>query len=323
MHNVFGADRDDTFVSRDLTVFILTFNESQHIERAIRSAQRVAAEVLVVDAFSADDTVSRAQRLGARVIQHAWTNHATQVNWAITHGDIRSDWIMRLDADEFLDDELATGLSVALRAAHDGIAGFDINRRIRFLGHDIRHGGMSPLWVTRIWRNGQARCEARRMDEHMMLTTGTTGRLRGLIIDENLNSLSWWTQKHNRYASHEAIELLRRNAAPPTADEEGAGLNPQARRKRLLKNRVYARLPLGMRAWLYFLYRVVLRLGFLDGARGMIFHTLQGLWYRLLVDAKIAEVNARMARDGCVLEEAVRRALLEPDTAPAAAQRRS
>ena len=300
-----------------LSVVILTFNEALHIERCIRSARRVADEVLVVDSYSTDDTVARAQRLGARVLQHPWTNHATQMNWALDNGGIRSEWVMRLDADEFLDDRLLGSLPRALSETPEDVGAFEVNRRIRFMGREIRHGGMAPLWVTRIWRNGWAHCEARWMDEHIVLNRGRISRLPGAIIDDNLNTLTWWTQKHNLYANREAVDLLDRRYGLGLAEQAASGLNRQARVKRWLKNRVYARLPLGVRPWLYFFYRAVLRLGVLDGARGMMFHTLQGLWYRLLVDAKVAEVQRAMAENGVNPPDAIRQVLgIEMNPAP-------
>jgi hypothetical protein len=77
--------------------------------------------------------------------------------------------------------------------------------------------------------------------------------------------------------------------------------------KRWLKQKVYARLPLGLRALLYFLYRYFLRLGFLDGWQGLAFHFLQGFWYRFLVDVKVHELETLMRAQGLTLEEAVRR----------------
>ena len=292
-----------------LSVVILTFNEALHIERCIRSAKRVAQEILVVDSYSTDDTVARAQQLGARVLQNPWTNYATQMNWALDNGGIRSEWVMRLDADEVLDEGLLTDLRDRLAAASGDIGGFEVNRRIRFMGREIRHGGMAPLWVTRFWRNGWARCEARWMDEHIVLNRGRISRLPGAIIDDNLNSLTWWTQKHNLYANREAVDLLDRRYELGLAEQAASGLNRQARLKRWLKNRVYARLPLGVRPWLYFFYRAVLRLGVLDGARGMMFHTLQGLWYRLLVDAKVAEVEHAIREGDGEIAEVIHRVL--------------
>ncbi|MBU2787796.1 hypothetical protein HFQ13_06200 [Acidithiobacillus sp. VAN18-1] len=84
------------------------------------------------------------------------------------------------------------------------------------------------------------------------------------------------------------------------------GLSRQARLKRWLKTRLYARLPLGVRPFLFWIYRVIFQLGFLDGLRGLMFHTLQGLWYRLLVDAKVMEVEHAMRQPGVDLATAIR-----------------
>ena len=288
-----------------LTVLILTYNEALHIERCVQSAQRVADEVLVVDSYSCDDTAQRAHRAGARVLQNTWTNHAAQVNWALENGGIQSDWIIRVDADEVLDEELAHGLRQQLESAPVTTTGFEVNRRIRFMGSEIRGGGMAPLWILRIFRNGSARCEARWMDEHMVLSAGRAGRICGSLIDDNLKPLTWWTEKHNHYASLEAVDLLNQEYGLGWVDDVGANLNPQARAKRWAKRHVYGRLPVGVRPWLYFLYRMVMRLGILDGSSGITFHTLQGLWYRQLVDAKVREVKQAVTR-GCDISEAVR-----------------
>ena len=209
-----------------LTVLILTYNEALHIERCVRSAQRVADEVLVVDSYSTDATADTARRLGARVLQNGWTNHATQLNWSLQNGSIHTDWVMRLDADEFLDDRLLGSLRRALSEAPEAVGGFEVNRRIRFLGREIRHGGMAPLWVTRVWRNGWARCEARWMDEHIVLSRGRISRLPGAIVDDNLNTLTWWTQKHNLYASREAVDLLDRRHGLGLAEPDGVRTQP-------------------------------------------------------------------------------------------------
>ncbi|PYR93208.1 MAG: glycosyltransferase family 2 protein [Acidobacteria bacterium] len=292
-----------------LTVVVLTFNESLHIERCVRSAQRVADDILVVDSYSTDGTVQQARRLGARVLQNKWQNYATQMNWALERGDICSDWVMRLDADEVLDERLVSAIAHVLESPEQAIGGFEVKRRIRFLGQEIRHGGMAPMWVTRLFRNGSARCEARWMDEHMVILEGRIARLPGSLIDDNLNSLTWWTQKHNQYASREAVDLLDRQYGLNLANAGDTGLNRQARIKRWAKCQIYSRLTLGVRAWLYFFYRMVLRLGILDGARGIMFHALQGLWYRLLVDAKVREVQYAVEREGGDVKEAIRNIL--------------
>ena len=286
-----------------LTIIVLTLNEHLHIRRCIESVQGLAQRVVVVDSGSTDDTVQIASSLGATVLEHPFVNYAMQLNWALNHAPIDTDWVMRLDADEYPDDALRAVLPATLRQPGADVAGFEVCRPTTFLGRRIEHGGMAP-WLLRIWRRGQARCEERWMDEHMAISGGTVMRLPGRIVDHNLNTLTWWADKHNRYANREAVDLLLLREAADKAKLER--LNRQATRKRWLKSQVYAKLPLGVRPFVFWIYRLVFQLGFLDGARGLMFHTLQGLWYRLLVDAKVMEVERAMRTQGLTLQAAIR-----------------
>ncbi len=279
-----------------LTVIILTRDEAQHIERCIASVRAIADRILVVDSGSTDDTCALAAAAGAEVVVNPWVNYARQFNWAIDHCGAGTGWLMRLDADEVVSPELATRLAAFLGdpAAASGVAGVTVDRAIHFLGRKMRWGGMYPVRMLRLWRQGQGRVESRWMDEHVIVD-GALRHLGGDIADINLNSIGWWTDKHNNYATREAIDQLSGGAG----DVAPAGdIGNQARRKRWLKDKVYARLPLGLRPLLYFGYRYVLLLGFLDGWQGLAFHGLQGLWYRFLVDVKIAELRLLMQRRG-------------------------
>ena len=144
------------------------------------------------------------------------------------------------------------------------------------------------------------------MDEHV-LVKGRTDDLSGEIVDDNLNPLGWWTDKHNSYAAREVVDLLNlkhRFSHGTTAADLGSGR--QDARKRWIKENIYARLPAGLRAFVYLLYRLVFRLGFLDGREGVAFHVLQGFWYRYLVDAKLFEVEQYMKREGVSVTVAIR-----------------
>ena len=154
------------------------------------------------------------------------------------------------------------------------------------------------------------------MDEHVIVD-GKVGHVDADFVDDNLNGISWWTDKHNRYASREAAEMLLLSQRDSTRTDISGNTGRSARIKRWIKIRVYARLPLGLRALLYFLYRYFLRLGFLDGWQGLAFHVLQGFWYRFLVDVKVAEVERHMRDTGCALPEAIEQ-VLNIKLAPAA-----
>ena len=284
---------------------ILTFNEEQHLGRCMASLDGVASDIVVVDCFSTDRTLEIAREQGARVIQREWVNHATQFNWALTQLDADTDWVLRIDADEVLTPELAAEIQARLASIGPEIEGVYWGRRMTFQGRLIKHGGVFPVKVLRLFRYGRGQCENRWMDEHIKVG-GPTDEFQGEMIDDNLNPLTWWTEKHNKYASREAVDLLNlEHHFMPHDSVASLRGGKQAGVKRWVKEVVYARLPGGFRAFAYFSYRYFFRLGFLDGPAGTAFHFLQGFWYRYLVDAKVAEVKRHMRENGVSVEQAI------------------
>ncbi|WPL19422.1 SPBc2 prophage-derived glycosyltransferase SunS [Thiorhodovibrio winogradskyi] len=284
---------------------VLTYNESLHLARCLASLREVATGILVVDSFSTDDTMEIAGAHDARVVQRAWVNYATQFNWALTQVDAETDWVLRLDADDYLTPDLIAEIRARLPTLGPEVDGVHCGRRMTFLRQPIRHGGLFPVRVLRLFRYGRGECEHRWMDEHIKVA-GSTVEFAGELIDDNLQSLTWWTEKHNRYASREAVDLLNLEYGfMPHDTVASLRGGQQAGVKRWLKERVYTRLPGGLRAFAYFFYRYVIRLGFLDGQAGAAFHVLQGFWYRYLVDAKVAEVKRAMRERGWDVRTAI------------------
>lgn len=276
----------------DLTVIILTYNEESHIKRCIDSVRNVARNIYVIDSFSTDATVAVAEEMGAIVLQNEWTTHAGQFNWALKNIE-KCEWILRLDADEILDELASSSINGIEKSNFNG---YEIDRSIFFMGARVRWGGVFPVSVVRVFRFSKGFAEDRLMDEHIKIE-GEISNLKGNIFDISLKSLSSWVDKHNGYASLEAAEVIRCECME--VDEVSVGLNKTAMVKRYLKQRVYHRLPLFFRPILYFVYRYVLRLGFLDGVIGLKFHFFHALFYRFLVDAKIDEIK-RFAKDNNV-----------------------
>lgn len=277
-----------------VTVVILTFNEARHIERALRSVAPFAERCVVVDSGSTDDTTGRARALGAEVLTHPFVNQARQFNWALDQLSEGTDWVFRLDADEVVSSELAQEIAARLPYLPDEVVGLTVPRRIAFLRQPIQYGGLFPIHVVRLFRYGRGRSEDLWMDEHIVVD-GQIGALSGEILDDNLNPLGWWIEKHNRYASREALQILLTEGSD-AVEQPSAVMGRQAATKRWLKRNLYGRLPVGLRAAAYFLFRYLLRGGFLDGYRGLAFHVLQGLWYRFLVDAKLYEARQHIAQ---------------------------
>jgi glycosyltransferase involved in cell wall biosynthesis len=280
-----------------ISVIILTHNEEKHIERCIKSLQLITDKIFIVDSFSTDNTVQIATALGAKVVQNTWVNYAKQFNYGIEHNPFKTDWLMRMDADEYILPELADEINAKLTYLPDDIAGIYIKRRVVFMEQWIKRGGYYPIWLLRIWRNGQGICEESWMDEHIKVFKGQTIQFEHDLTDHNLNNLTWWTQKHNMYAIREVIDLLNIRYNFTNAEIVEPNLfGSQEQRKRYLKIK-YASLPLFTRPFLYFIYRYFIKLGILDGKKGLVWHFLQGFWYRFLVDAKVFEVYLRAGKD--------------------------
>ena len=286
----------------DVSVIILTHNEEKHIARCLQSLLLFTDKIFIVDSFSTDRTVEIARSMGAAVVQNPWVNYAIQFNFGIANSPFQTTWLMRMDADEYVLPELAAEINKRLATLPTDIAGVYVKRRVMFFNQWIRHGGYYPIWLLRLWRRGQGICEETWMDEHIKVSTvGTmpakTIQFQQDLVDHNLNNLTWWTQKHNNYAIREVIDLLNiKYNFDDTERVEPNLFGSQEQRTRYLKIQ-YASLPLFTRPFLYFLYRYFFRMGFLDGQRGLIWHFLQGGWYRFLVDAKVFEIYHHAGRD--------------------------
>lgn len=274
----------------NISVIILTYNEKIHIERCIKNAKKFAKDIYLVDCFSNDGTVEIAEALGAKVFQHPWENYSKQFNWALQNLPITTEWVWRMDADEYLSDNLIDELHLKLPSLSDDINGFTAPCLRIFMGKYIKHG-IIPLILLRLFKIKYAVCENRYMDEHIQLSEGKIETLENPFYDDNLNGLTWWTNKHNGYATREAIDLLltEYNLLPQDSIVN-SGAHSEAIRKKKLK---YIKLPLFWRAFAFFILRYFFRLGFLDGKEGFLWHFLQGFWYRTLADAKVYEIKKK------------------------------
>jgi hypothetical protein len=163
------------------------------------------------------------------------------------------------------------------------------SRRTVFMGRWIRHGGHYPVFHTRLYRKNKGRCEDRLYDQHFIVTP-PVAKLTGDLIDVLTSELDVWSIRHIRWAAAEAREMTKGagNSAGQVAPRLGG--DPIGRR-RWLRVSLFGRSPLFLRAFAYFFYRYVVRLGFLDGTEGLVFHFLHACWYRFYIDAKIWEAR--------------------------------
>ena len=292
----------------DLSVIILTYNEELHIRRCLENVLPFAKKVFVVDCFSTDKTKEIASHLGAVVVEHAWPgNQAEQFNWALDNLPISTEWVLRLDADEYLLPELVEELREKLPTLPEDVTGIIFNRRHIFMGKWMRRG-IYPVKLLRVFRHGKGMCEQRLMDEHIQLTEGRAVEFEHDFCDHNLNNLSWFCHKHVNYAIREAVDLLdiELDLTGAAESDNGKEISPQALAKRMKKHQ-YAKQPLFWRSFAYFCYRYFLKGACLDGKVGFIWTFLQGWWYRTLVDAKVFEIKRQCGNDKEKIKALLRR----------------
>lgn len=271
----------------DISVVILAYNEEIHIERCLNNARKFAKEIFIIDSFSTDKTVEIAEKMGAKVYKHAWEYHSKQFNWGLQNLPITTEWVWRMDADEYLSDELIAELHKKFPCLQDDVNGFTAPCLRIFMGKYIKHG-ILPLILLRLFKKKNAVCENRYMDEHIKLSEGIIGELKCPFYDDNLNGLTWWTNKHNGYATREAIDLLLTEYNFNEESVVNSGEHSATIRRKKIK---YTKMPLFWRAFGFFILRYIFRGGFLDGKEGFLWHFLQGFWYRVLADAKVYELK--------------------------------
>lgn len=268
-----------------LTVVVLALDEEANLPACLASLHGLRATLVVVDSGSTDHTLDIAKQAGAVVLSHPFENYAAQRNWAQDHLPASTDWILHLDADERLTAPLVQEINTVLGNQLANVDGFMLRKRTVFLGRWIKHGGHYPAYHLRLFRSERGRCEDRLYDQHFVVQ-GPTGQLRHDYVDVLTSDLTTWTQRHARWADLEAREL---QSPAAQAQVRSALLGNPIERRRWLRTGVYGHAPLFLRAFMYWFYRYVIRRGFLDGQEGLIFHFLQGFWFRFLIDAKIFE----------------------------------
>lgn len=272
----------------DITAIILTKNEENNIERCITSIKNLVKRIVVVDSYSEDSTVEIAKNLGAEIYEHPWKHYADQFNWALDNVDIKTKWVYRIDADEYVTPELSEEIArECKRHADDNVSGFVMKFKIWFLGRFLTHGGVYPFYNLTIFKYGKGRYEDRAMGEHIVLTEGMTIDLKNDCIHYDFKNLDAWIDKHNKYATREVQDY----ECTLKLQQAKTSLYDEAEKAKKMRDGFYYKLPPFFRARLYFWYRYYFKLGFLDGKPGKIYAFMQAYWYRYLVDAKLYELD--------------------------------
>lgn len=259
---------DTKFVPGDLplSIVMISLNEAHHLEDVVRNVSNWARQIFLVDSYSNDETIDKALDLGITVVQRKFLGFGDQWNFAITNLPNNTDWIMKLDPDERISDDLKLSIAHNILNNDNKLDGMIVKRKLWFMG--------KPIPVTqnllRVWRSGQGSFTDVSVNEHVILK-GTAKLISGELIHLDSPNIEHWLDKQNNYSSSEA-EIIFKNM--PLGDKPLLfGTNFQ-RRMWLKKNFRY----LPFKYFLFFLYHFFILKSFMAGKVGFVWS-----WSRVLV----------------------------------------
>lgn len=277
---------------QDLSAVVLAYNEQPNIRHCLESLKGLC-EIHVVDSGSTDATVAICREYTPHVHVHAYTSHAQQWAWALEHLPLKGPWVLAMDADFVLTPQLRERLARELPRMPEGVGGVYVRHLYHFGGGLIRFGGTKSFWL-RLVRRGRARVDTSDLVDFRFAVDGEVRCWREAVVEYNRHDddISVWLRKQDKFALRLAVEEELRRAGAHRWMVKPRLLGNSDQRFVWLRER-WLRLPLFIRPPLYFFYRYVLALGFLDGRAGFLYAALQGFWLRLVVDWKVAELRRR------------------------------
>ena len=281
-------------------------NEATNVRDCLASVS-FAAQVVVIDSASTDDTQTIAEAAAAQVVQFVWNGKfPRKKNWALENISWEHDWVLIIDADERITPDLQREITQAIRRSD--VDGFYLNRRFWFLDGWIKHCGYFPSWNLRLFRHALGRYERIEIPDNMMsgdnevhehiLLNGRAEFLSAPMEHYAFPDIATFIEKHNRYSTWEAAASANLHQQSGGRTLRATPFGTAAERKRWLK-----KLAIGapFRPSLRFVYHYVWKQGFRDGYRGWVLCRLLA-WYEHMIVLKEREVKHQPANStapGC------------------------
>lgn len=279
---------------KNFTIILLTYNEEQNLPECLDSMAQLKAPIFAVDSYSNDRTLDILEAHHIPYLQHPFENYACQRNWAQANSPFDTEWVFHLDAGERLTPELVQWLNDKFDPNAE-VEGYMFSRRTLFFGKWIKYGGHYPNYHLRLYRKNHGHCENKVYDQHFIVNGEKKVVPAGIdIIDTVTDTIKNFTVSHARWAQLEAAEIV--SSQKMKGEVNARFFGSPIERRRWLKNNLFQKTPLFIRSFMYFFYRYFLKLGFLDGRLGLVFHFLQGFWFRFLIDAMVLELSSNKPR---------------------------
>lgn len=258
-----------------LTAVVLTLNEDNILDESLK-ALSFADEILVLDSGSSDNSVNIAKGHGARVVHREFDNYANQRNFALNL--VKEGWILMVDADEIVEEDLKKEILSIITSKLDN-ALYVVRRKDYFLGKWLRYAGFYPTWLPRLFKAGEVVVQRSINEEYV--TNGSIGRLRSHLIHFPFNKgVKFWYERHVKYAYMEA-KLLAEDQRDIWLGVRNLFSQSKLDRRKGLKSLSFF-LPF---RWIFvWFYLVFIKLGFLDGRRGLLFISMRITYEKMIID---------------------------------------
>ena len=285
-----------------ITAIILTYNEEKHISRCINSVLNFVEEIVVIDSGSNDKTIDIVNSIpNTRLVKNKFINQAKQINWALDNLEFKTDWLFRIDADEHIDLDFVNEISNFLKLNQVKFDGISVLRKLIFFKKEISYGGQFPHKTVRLWKKNKGRSQDLWMDEQISVD-GKVYNFDKFIIDENLNDLKWWINKHKKYAQREALSFFLVNDKNTLIKKP----SDKSKNNKYYKYKIYYKMPMFIRPLALFIYNYIYKLGFLCGWQGLVYYIIQMIWYRFLTDLNIYKIKSKMKNQNKSLSEVIK-----------------
>ena len=267
------------------SALVLTLNEEKNIKRCLQSLAW-CDDIVVLDSFSTDETQHIAREFGVRIYQRRFDNYASQRNFGLHQVKYKNDWVLMLDADEIVSEELKEEIEKILRNTKSDNSMYRMRRKDHLFNKWIKHSSGYPTWFGRMVRPDMVTVKRAINEEYH--TDGKVEYLTGHLLHYPFNKgISHWINKHNKYSSMEA-ELLVNETISKIYIKDIWNFDPVVRRK-ALKKIIYS---LPGRPVLIFFALYILRMGILDGKPGFIYCLLRA-YYEFIINVKAKEIKRR------------------------------
>jgi len=268
-----------------VSILILTLNEQDNLPGCIQSVAW-SDDIHVYDSFSTDRTAEIATASGAKLTQRKFDNWAAHQNWGLQNLPFKHPWVFYIDADERMTPELCDAILKAVQQNSPEVS-YKVRRRDFFMGQWLKHVQASSYY-QRLFRPECMRYE--RLVNPISIANGPVGTVEGFLDHYPFTKgVTHWIERHNKYSTLEAQQIVDNRKAQKTFSIKAAFLEKDFHERRYHQKELMYRLP--MRSVVKFLILYILKRGFLDGSQGLTYCILQS-FYEYLIVLKTREIES-------------------------------